>query len=111
MAEPRTINRRSFLRGMGLTGLAGGAVLLPRLLGNTAPTPGPPQSGGALAHAHDSPTTGPASPTPVSALPEGHADHNGNMLQGVVDPATNGFDPSALLTDFDTGQVSTLPGG
>jgi manganese oxidase len=30
---------------------------------------------------------------------------------GDVDHARNGFDPHAILTDFDTGEVSTLPDG
>jgi FtsP/CotA-like multicopper oxidase with cupredoxin domain len=39
------------------------------------------------------------------------AHNQGNMVIGDVDPAVNGFDPSALLTDFDYGRVSTLPSG
>jgi FtsP/CotA-like multicopper oxidase with cupredoxin domain len=35
----------------------------------------------------------------------------GNMVIGDVNAATNGFDPTALLTEFDYGEVSTLPGG
>lgn len=35
----------------------------------------------------------------------------GNMLEGEVDNARNGFDPMQLLTDFDYGKVSTLPNG
>ncbi|MCK5090057.1 MAG: copper oxidase, partial [Hyphomicrobiaceae bacterium] len=30
---------------------------------------------------------------------------------GDVDNARNGFDPTALLTDWETGLVSQLPGG
>ena len=35
----------------------------------------------------------------------------GNRLVGVVDHVANGFDPSAMLTDFDYGEVSVLPDG
>ena len=39
--------------------------------------------------------------------------HGGGIMPGVgeVDHAQNGFDPGALLTDFDYGHVSVLPGG
>jgi manganese oxidase len=40
-----------------------------------------------------------------------HSAHGGNMTVGNVDPATNGFDPMRLLTDWDYGRVSTLPNG
>jgi FtsP/CotA-like multicopper oxidase with cupredoxin domain len=35
--------------------------------------------------------------------------HSG--ASGHVDPAANGFDPDVLLTDFDAGTVTRLPGG
>ncbi len=35
--------------------------------------------------------------------------HSG--ARGHVDPAANGFDPDVLLTDFDAGTVTRLPGG
>jgi hypothetical protein len=38
--------------------------------------------------------------------------HGGNVMAGDVDPdQTNHFDPTAMLTDFDYGKVSTLPNG
>jgi manganese oxidase len=37
--------------------------------------------------------------------------HGGSMTVGEVDHARNGFDPYAMLTDWDTGNVSTLPNG
>ena len=42
-----------------------------------------------------------------------YGGHNMQMptLDGEVDHAANGFDPMALLTDFDYGKVSTLPNG
>jgi manganese oxidase len=42
--------------------------------------------------------------------PQSHA--HGNMISGGdVDNAKNGFDPSKMLTDWDTGTVSQLPDG
>lgn len=37
--------------------------------------------------------------------------HGGNSTVGRVDPARNGFDPHAILTDWDTGTVSTRGDG
>ncbi len=89
MTEHSRITRRTFLGGLGLVGLATGAAAARRLLpGDATPT----------AHAQDGP----------------HADHTSmthNMVEGDVDPAANGFDPTAMLTDFDYGTVSTLPSG
>jgi FtsP/CotA-like multicopper oxidase with cupredoxin domain len=41
----------------------------------------------------------------------GHADHPTPTTVGEVDHQQNGFNPTDLLTDFDYGQVSTLPNG
>ncbi len=83
------INRRTFLGGLGLAGLAGGAAAARQLLSVGDPPTAHAQTGG-----HD------------NQMPMTH-----NMLEGDVDPATNGFDPSEILTDFDYGTVSTLPSG
>ncbi len=41
-----------------------------------------------------------------------HGALTGNMItQGEVDHARNGFDPTAMLTDWDTGRVSRLTNG
>lgn len=41
-----------------------------------------------------------------------HANAHGEMITvGDVDSASNGFDPTAMLTDWDTGEVSFLPDG
>lgn len=41
-----------------------------------------------------------------------HMNAHGEMITiGDVDPARNGFDPTAMLTDWETGEVSTLPDG
>jgi FtsP/CotA-like multicopper oxidase with cupredoxin domain len=59
------------------------------------------------------PSSGPASgqPSHGTHAPTGH-DAHGNMISvGDVDVARNGFNPSAMLTDWDTGEVSQLPDG
>jgi FtsP/CotA-like multicopper oxidase with cupredoxin domain len=40
-----------------------------------------------------------------------HDAHGNNHLVGTVDHARNGFDPTALLTDFDYGELKTDPDG
>jgi len=53
----------------------------------------------------------PAAQTP--AAPHVHAAARALMpgVHGEVDHARNGFNPTDILTDFDAGTVSTLPGG
>ncbi len=47
----------------------------------------------------------------TSKSPAGH-DAHGNMISvGDVDSSRNGFDPSLMLTDWETGTVSHLPDG
>jgi FtsP/CotA-like multicopper oxidase with cupredoxin domain len=51
-------------------------------------------------------------PAPSASKPVGHNGPHGNMITvGEVDVLRNGFDPSSLLTDWDTGTISTLPDG
>jgi len=40
-----------------------------------------------------------------------HVGHTGFRRGKTVDHARNGFDPAAVLRDFDTGKTSKLPGG
>ncbi|QRM31607.1 multicopper oxidase domain-containing protein [Microvirga sp. VF16] len=48
----------------------------------------------------------------TDATPDGSHSAHGNMITvGDVDATRNGFDPSSLLTDWDTGIVSALPDG
>jgi FtsP/CotA-like multicopper oxidase with cupredoxin domain len=49
--------------------------------------------------------------TPAAAQTHEHAADAGMITVGDVDNAANGFDPSALLTDWDGGIVSTDPEG
>jgi len=98
MGHQNALSRRRMLGGLGglgTIGLASGALF------TQLPAAAP---------------TAPATPEP--ATPEPGADHHaqmahslGNILVGDVDSTANGFDPSALLTDFDYGTVSTLPNG
>jgi FtsP/CotA-like multicopper oxidase with cupredoxin domain len=88
MADSPSFSRRTFLGGLGLAGITGGAAAARAWL----------PSGPSVAHAQDQPPGHPHTMT-----------HN--MVEGDVDPAANGFDPSAMLTDFDYGTVSSLPNG
>jgi FtsP/CotA-like multicopper oxidase with cupredoxin domain len=60
----------------------------------------------------------PAAPAVAPAMTMSGMNHDsqmahalGNILVGDVDTAANGFDPIAMLTDFDYGKVSTLATG
>src|SRR5688572_1746847 len=89
MTANTRLPRRAFLGGLGLAGLAAGAAATTRLLPGDAPPTAHAQGGG-----------------PGHQMTLTH-----NMVEGDVDPAANGFDPSDLVTDFDYGAVSTLPSG
>ena len=95
----RRLSRRTILGGLGslgALGLAGCATVATR---QTDPA--------AIALA----AGGPAMAMPGMGQAEMTTHSMGNILVGDVDPAANGFDPSAMLTDFDYGTVSTLPSG
>jgi FtsP/CotA-like multicopper oxidase with cupredoxin domain len=66
----------------------------------------------AVPHSHGGATASAAAP------PGGHAAHAGHAgfgehasFRGAVDHARNGFDPHAILRDFDGGRTSRLAGG
>jgi FtsP/CotA-like multicopper oxidase with cupredoxin domain len=91
------LSRRDFLKlgAVGAAGMAGVAALA--RTGATAAAQPPP---------------------PSHEMPSGHdmpAGHNMNHAMantvGEVDHDRNGFNPTDILTDFDYGRVSTLPGG
>ena len=89
MGHTTPIARRSFLGALGLAGLAGGGAAVKRALW-----------GGAVPAAQ------------AQTAESGHlVDYQGNIVEGDVDPASNGFDPTDMLTDFDYGKVSKLPNG
>lgn len=82
-----TVTRRDFLK-LGSAGALGAASL--------------------VSIASAGPTAGPSSQQPTTHS----AGHGDNLMTGDVDPANvNQFDPTAMLTDYDYGRVSTLPDG
>lgn len=93
---PFDIGRRGFL-GAGLLA-AGGAALSARSASGETSHPG----GHGLAMTVD------RNAPPVTAH---RAAHGAMITVGDVDTARNGFDPTAILTDWDTGNVSNLPDG
>jgi FtsP/CotA-like multicopper oxidase with cupredoxin domain len=95
------LSRRDFLKA-GLLG--GGATAMAATL-----LPGQDHALHARG-AQPTPTPGDSSGGSASPHPEGQA-HEGGGTVGSVDPARNGFDPHAMLQDWDFGQVSVLPGG
>jgi len=93
----RPLTRRDFLKtflggGLVASGMAASQGLLTRGRAATHIT------GGHAAHENASKQVG------------GHA-HGGTGTVGQVDHAANGFDPSVMLSEWDYGQVSTLPSG
>lgn len=100
-STPEGVSRRGLLLS-GLAAAGGAAALAGTALAQSAP-------------AHDMSKMGndsarePASPY---AAPPAHAGGHGQMMTaGTVDPATNGFDPYLMLTDWELGAISTLPDG
>ena len=47
----------------------------------------------------------------TAAAADGHASHGGNRMVGQVDHQANGFDPTAMLTDWDVGVVTGTENG
>ncbi len=86
----RRLSRRDWLRTGGVFGLAG-MTGIPALLANRGD------------HSADAP----AARNAKHIGPPTGAMHT----VGTVDHAANGFDPMEMLTDFDYGEVSTLPDG
>ena len=93
----RRLDRRSVLYG-GLA-LSGSAAAAAAVAGTGAAGP-PPHVG-----------HGPIPATKPTAAPAQHGAHGNMITVGDVDAVANGFDPSAMLTDWDVGHVSTLPDG
>src|SRR5258708_28096828 len=86
------VSRRKFLKlGVGVAGAASTGVLASSL---TQQHPTRTQNGDPMAGMDMDSTSMP--------MPG---------INGEVDHQANGFDPTAILTDFDGGKVSTLPNG
>ena len=94
----RQLDRRSLLYGGAA--LSGGSLL------GTATFSSRPASQGAPHSGHG----GAAADRNSSSAPH-HAAHGNMITVGDVDIAKNGFDPTAMLSDWDTGKVSRLPDG
>ena len=93
----RPLTRRDFLKtllggGLAATGVAASRGLLP------------------VANASAHSAEGHAEHNRNATAMTGHA-HGGTGTIGQVDHAANGFDPTVLLSEWDFGQVSTLPSG
>ena len=88
----KKLSRRDFLKAGGLTLL--GAV-----------------GANAISHAASESDAGNSKVLAAPAMQ--HDDHDGVMPNtvGEVDHEKNGFNPTDILTDFDYGEVSTLPNG
>ena len=88
----KKLSRRDFLKAGGLTLL--GAV-------------------GANAISHPAGDSGTGKTKVLAAPAMQHDGHNGDLpnIVGEVDHEKNGFNPDDILTDFDYGEVSTLPNG
>jgi FtsP/CotA-like multicopper oxidase with cupredoxin domain len=87
------LSRRGLLWG-GLAAAGGAALQAGRASGQTG---------------HDAHAVPPVAET---AAPPDHLGAHGAMITvGEVDAARNGFDPTAMLTDWDVGTVSTMPDG
>jgi FtsP/CotA-like multicopper oxidase with cupredoxin domain len=91
-SEESSLTRRNFIKsaGIGGAGVVGAATIGLSLQSQRVTT---------------GPNTGPA-----ELGPRGHATMMPTM-NGEVDHVKNGFNPTALLTDFDAGKISTLPNG
>ena len=100
MGKRQNLNRRAILKAGALgTGLLmAGSVSAQQNTGHEAP-------GGTHS---DQSHTAPAQ-TDQLQVHESHGHHS--LTVGMVDPASNGFDPLQVLVDFDLGRVSTLPNG
>ena len=84
---PALLSRRGFL-GAGVIATAGAAATARGTLGQTSASHGEAAGGGSA---------------PVT--PHHGVSHGAMITVGEVDSARNGFDPTAMLTDWYTGEV------
>ncbi|MBK1870298.1 multicopper oxidase domain-containing protein [Aestuariivirga sp. YIM B02566] len=95
---PFDLKRRGFI-GAGLVAASAAAFGAKGALGQGEQTSGH--------QGHQAPASGTSTYDATN-----HMNAHGEMITiGDVDPARNGFDPTAMLTDWETGEVSTLPDG
>ncbi|WP_093233551.1 multicopper oxidase domain-containing protein [Sinorhizobium sp. NFACC03] len=92
--RPDLLRRRSLLMG-GLAAAGGTAICTSATLGQEQ-----------ASHAGHAAPAGATTQDPMPAM-----GHGAMMTVGDVDSAANGFDPIDMLTDWETGTVSTLPDG
>src|SRR5262245_56818424 len=90
----KRLDRRLLLAG-GLAAAGGTAIAASSVHGETA---------------HQGHGAAPAAAGGSEPLPA-HGAHGAMITVGEVDDRRNGFDPAKLLSDWDTGSVSTLPDG
>ena len=98
-SQPVNSGRRALLVG-GLVAAGGAAALARGAMSQTTPATGAVTGHDMAAMQAD----------PYAAPMAGMA-HGDMMTVGRVDHARNGFDPTPMLTDWDTGTTSTLPDG
>jgi len=94
---PFSLNRRGFL-GAGLLAAGGAALSAKNASGQADPA----------GHGHGHQAT--ASPD-AGAMPDHRAAHGSMITVGDVSSERNGFDPMAMLTDWDRGTVTTQSDG
>lgn len=92
--------RRRGLLGAGFVAAAGAAFTGKAAMGQQ----------GATANAHGG-AHGAASPSDDAVVPDHRAAHGSMITVGDVDATRNGFDPTAMLTDWETGELTSLPDG
>lgn len=92
--------RRRGLLGAGFVAAAGAALTGKAAMGQQ----------GATANAHGG-AHGAASPADGAVVSDHRAAHGSMITVGDVDAARNGFDPTAMLTDWETGELTSLPDG
>lgn len=95
------LSRRSLL-GAGVASLGASAIYA----SNTAA-----QDAGSGNHAGMDMGKGTATADDSAAVPPHKAAHGSMITVGTVDNARNGFDPTSMLTDWYTGELSELPDG
>lgn len=95
------LSRRRLLGG-GVAALGASAIYA----SNTAA-----QDAGVGSHAGMDMGKGTATTSDPAAVPPHRAAHGSMITVGTVDNARNGFDPTSMLTDWYTGELSDLPDG